>query len=513
MTQRTSHYILADGVTPAAVGVSLKSQFELEADPAHAVDRSYFDTFDGLVRQAGMSLLWEDGRLLLVNRDDDQLALLDWPQRPGVVRAADLPAGRMRDRLGPIIQVRAATSLVRVRVRRQQLRVLDSERKTVARLVVEEPSIAGGDGERLRLAARLAVIGVRGYDKARSRVQRVVDDELDLSAASEPLADEAVTRAGGTPGGTSSKLDVALEPGQRADSAAVTILTQLTAAIEANLPGTLADVDSEFLHDLRVAVRRTRSLQRELKVVFPPAELTRWRSEFRWLQEVTGPSRDLDVYLLEFDDFADSLPDGQRHDLEPVRTLLVERRARERRRMVRALRSPRTEALLGGWKEFVEGLAERPEDRAAAAWPISDVAARRIATVYRKMLRMGEAIDTDSPPAALHDLRKRGKELRYLLEFFARLFPAATVGPMVKTLKSLQDTLGRFQDREVQAAMLRSLGEEIAAQDNGAATLMAMGILVQRIESQQADARAEFAKRFAPFAAKRRRLAVEETFA
>jgi hypothetical protein len=126
------------------------------------------------------------------------------------------------------------------------------------------------------------------------RVQRVVDDELDLSAASEPLADEAVTRAGGTPGGTSSKLDVALEPGQRADSAAVTILTQLTAVIEANLPGTLADVDSEFLHDLRVAVRRTRSLQRELKAVFPPAELTRWRSEFRWLQEVTGPSRDLD---------------------------------------------------------------------------------------------------------------------------------------------------------------------------------------------------------------------------
>ena len=64
---------------------------------------------------------------------------------------------------------------------------------------------------------------------------------------------------------------------------------------------------------------------------------------------------------------------------------------------------------------------------------------------------MGAAIDDASPPEALHDLRKKGKELRYLLEFFAGLYPAEVVKPMVKTLKALQDTLGRFQDREVQA--------------------------------------------------------------
>ena len=287
----------------------------------------------------------------------------------------------------------------------------------------------------------------------------------------------------------------------------------LTWAIEANLPGTLADVDSEFLHDLRVAVRRTRSLQRELKAVFPPDELARFRVEFRWLQGVTGPSRDLDVYLLEFDDFAGSLPEAQRRNLEPLRALLTQRRIRERRRMVLALRSQRAQALLVEWKQFVEVLTELPaEDRPDAARPVAEVAARRISHVYRQMLKMGGAIDEQSPPVALHELRKKGKELRYLLEFFARLFPAATVGPMVKTLKSLQDTLGRFQDREVQTGMLRSLGDEIAAQENGAAALMAMGVLVERLERQQADARAEFAERFAPFAAKRRRAAVKETF-
>jgi CHAD domain-containing protein len=84
---------------------------------------------------------------------------------------------------------------------------------------------------------------------------------------------------------------------------------------------------------------------------------------------------------------------------------------------------------------------------------------------------------------------------------------------MIKTLKSLQDTLGRFQDREIQAEMLCSLGDEIATQQHGAVALMAMGVLVERLEGQQAEARAEFAQRFAPFAARRRRAAVKATFA
>ena len=65
---------------------------------------------------------------------------------------------------------------------------------------------------------------------------------------------------------------------------------------------------------------------------------------------------------------------------------------------------------------------------------------------------------------------------------------------MVATLKGLQDVLGRFQDREVQAELLRSLGDEIAALEGGAAALMAMGVLVQRLAEEQAQARAQFAE-------------------
>ena len=83
---------------------------------------------------------------------------------------------------------------------------------------------------------------------------------------------------------------------------------------------------------------------------------------------------------------------------------------------------------------------------------------------------------------------------------------------MVSTLKGLQDVLGRFQDREVQADLLRSLGDEVAALEGGAAALMAMGVLVQRLVAEQEEARSEFAESFAVFAGKSQRKLVQQTF-
>ena len=125
---------------------------------------------------------------------------------------------------------------------------------------------------------------------------------------------------------------------------------------------------------------------------------------------------------------------------------------------------------------------------------------------------MGGRIDDGSPAEALHELRKKGKELRYLLEFFASLYPADVIKPMVASLKGLQDVLGRFQDREVQADRLRSLGDEVAMVEGGAPALMAMGVLVQQLAADQAAARAEFTESFAAFAAEEQRALVKRTF-
>ena len=126
---------------------------------------------------------------------------------------------------------------------------------------------------------------------------------------------------------------------------------------------------------------------------------------------------------------------------------------------------------------------------------------------------MGFAIDSSSPAEAYHELRKKGKELRYMLELFGSpLYPAEVVKPMIKALKSLQDVLGRHQDREVQVAMLRSLRDEVSALPGGPAALMAMGVLVDRLLADEQAARDEFAERFAVFASESERRTVQETF-
>ena len=514
MDARCTALLLPDGLSASGTADRLAALVPVVTQRAHAIERTFWDTFDGRLQRAGVALAEVGGRLVLIDATTyAERASAQHPKRARALLAEQIPEGALRDALAPIVEMRALTPIARVRSRQLPINVLDELGKIVVRLRAEEPTALPGGDEKLALRPRLHVAGVRGYDADYDRVLTILRGDVGLVEASRPVLDDALTALGTPVGGTSSKLRIELDPSERADAAAVTILRRLAAVIADNTPGTLAGVDSEFLHDLRVAVRRSRALQRELRGVFAPEPLRAFRDGFRELQVLTGPTRDLDVQLLEFGELAAGLGEAAAADVAPLRQLLEQRLAVERRTMVAGLRSDRTRALLENWQEFLGGLVAAPEDdRPDAARPVTDVAAERISTVYTRMVKMGNAIDDDSPHEALHDLRKKGKELRYLLEFFASLYPPEVVKPMVATLKALQDVLGRFQDREVQADLLRALGADIAAMEGGAAALMAMGVLVERLTEQQARARAQFDASFAQFAAKPQRRIVKAAF-
>ena len=312
----------------------------------------------------------------------------------------------------------------------------------------------------------------------------------------------------------SAKVEVPLAPDQRADAAAVAVLDALLTIIHQDLPGTISGEDPEHLHQLRVAVRRSRTVQRQLKRVFAPSELPGFRTEFRWLQQVTGDARDLDVYVADLSSLRDMLPAAMRGDLAPLTPVLMHSRLAARAEMARALVSTRAEDLLEDWERLLETLVEHPVDeRPQAARPIGEVAGARIRKVYKRIVAMGGAIDSSSPAEDYHELRKKAKELRYLLDLFGMpLFGADAVGPLVDELKRLQDLLGRHQDREVQAAMLRSVADEVAGLRGGPRACLAMGVLVDRLQRDEQAARDEFTEAFAGFSAKRRRKMVARTF-
>jgi len=510
-----SDLLLPDQMTLRGAEEALGGALPIEDGPQGEHLRNYYDTFDGLLHAAGLSLVHEDCMLSLIERDTGLArASLTTPPPPMPLFAAGLEDGPLRDVLRDLTDVRALLPLVQIHTRERRMSVLDGERKTVVRLALEATALSAAAGVASPLRPRLRISAVRGYDEERRSVQATLEQDLGFKPADEPLVDEAVRVAGGLPGGFPAKIQIPLRGEQRADSGAAAVLRALLGVIEANLEGTIEDLDSEFLHDLRVSVRRSRAVQRELRGVFPPAGLEKFRVEFRWLQQATGDARDLDVHVLEFDAMRALVPESMRDDLEPLLGVLSARRTHAHYRLVGDLRSERTSRLLSGWRVFLDGLTDADEsDRPDAARPIAEVAGERIRKVYRQMVRMGEAIDESSPAEQYHELRKKGKELRYLLELFGvSLFDAEVVKPMVRTLKGLQDVLGRHQDREVQVALLRSLAPEVAKAERGEEALMALGALIARLAEDEQAARDEFAGQFAEFAAKEQRRQVKETF-
>ena len=390
----------------------LTAHFHVRPGPVTRAVATFYDTFDGRLYGAGVTLRHKEGRLTLLDRDTgEELAAAE---STAAKRFFDheLPDA-VRGQLADVIEMRALLPVARLRGERRGYAILNEDAKTVARLYAEH--------------GRLTATAVKGYEAELDRVR----ETLALEEATVPLVDEAIVAEGGDPAGVSSKLSLTLDPEEPADVAAARVFARLLEVIDLNLPGTLDDIDSEFLHDLRVAVRRSRSLQRQFKALYPE-RLQHHRDEFKRLQAVTCDLRDLDVYLLDFPDLRASLPEKMRADLDPLRAVLETRRARALTATRRALRAQRTGDALADWSEFVT--AHKPSDRT-----VHDLASHRIKQVYRHMVKMGSSIDDESPAEDLHELRKVGKELRYLLEFFASLYPADVIKPFVKTLKGLQD--------------------------------------------------------------------------
>jgi CHAD domain-containing protein len=486
-------HLLPEGADLAAARALINEHADVTAGRVRAGTSTFYDTFDGRLHAEGVTLRHLGGRLTLLDRvTGEPLATAVAPARAEHRLFDHDLAEPLRARLADAIEMRALVPVARVRTREITLGVLNEDQKTVVRLNVETH-----EGLRGRVSAH----AVRGYDKDLERVNALLTDTLSLPEVTVPLVDEAVAATGKPAAGTSAKLNLELDPDAPANEAAAAVFARLLEVIDDNFGGTLEDVDSEFLHDLRVAVRRTRSLQRQFKAIYPDKELARFREEFKRIQGVTGDLRDLDVYLLDFAALKAALPAQMQPDLDPLKGLLETRRAKALTSTRRALKAQRTSLALAQWGEFTRTAPKA--DRS-----VKSLASHRIRAVYRQMVKMGNAIDDDSPAEDLHELRKVGKELRYLLEFFASLYPPEVGKPFVKTLKGLQDQLGRFQDHEVQATALRTMAPDV----KDPMTLMAMGVLVDRFIKDEALARTEFAERFDAFASDEQRALVKEHF-
>jgi CHAD domain-containing protein len=217
------------------------------------------------------------------------------------------------------------------------------------------------------------------------------------------------------------------------------------------------------------------------------------------------------VYLLDFGAMAAGLAAASPAELRPFHEQLARRRAAAQRQLARGLRSARFSRLTGEWRDALGSAAGGGRARPSAV----QLAGRRIRRAHRRVLADGAAITATSAPESMHELRKRCKDLRYLLEIFGSLYDPSQHWQAVRELKALQNCLGEFQDTEVQRAEIRAFAAQMMADRTGpAATLLAMGEVAAGLAVRQQRARGQFAGIFADFASpasQQRILAMTET--
>ncbi len=114
----------------------------------------------------------------------------------------------------------------------------------------------------------------------------------------------------------------------------------------------------------------------------------------------------------------------------------------------------------------------------------------------------------------LHVLRIECKKLRYLMEFFASLFPRKKINALIGQLKNLQDNLGDFNDLCVQQEYLLNVVTELpASQHQVKKTLVAIGSLIETLEHEKKSVKDAFARTFTAFAAPANQELFQELFA
>ncbi|MGB5833879.1 MAG: CHAD domain-containing protein, partial [Thiohalocapsa sp.] len=428
MIPAVSDFLLPPGIDQAAILSTIRTNLHCEAEPVSESLCRYLDNFDWSLYRAGAALeertagarreiIWRD-----LAKGGAAVASQAVDAEPGFIDA--MPQGPVRDLLAPLLGIRRLLPVAEIRRREQILRVLNDDDKTVTRIVLEENRvIETGQAALAQLSLRLRLQPVRGYVRDFEDTEQRLQRCLDLAPAQTPVFLEALASLGHRPGTYSSKLSYRLDPGQRADAATKEILIGLFDTLEANVDGAIRNLDSEFLHDLRVATRRTRSVLSEIKAVFPQPIVDDFKARFAWLQQVTGPVRDLDVYLLDFPNLRGCLPPPMRDHLDPLRDWLDSHYHEEQSKLADALKSDRFRNLQRDWRAFLGAPvpASPPADSENAGRLVKSVADERIRGMFKRVCREGRAINDASPAEELHDLRKICKKLRYLMEFFQSL--------------------------------------------------------------------------------------------
>ena len=219
-------------------------------------------------------------------------------------------------------------------------------------------------------------------------------------------------------------------------------LRELDASLAAAIPRVVKSSDDEAIHDLRVAIRRLRTMLKMARPLFGRWHADVVRRAFADVMKATGDLRDEEVLEETLDGLSE----------DPAFKAWVHSRSARERKLRRAVIARIERGELDRARLMLKALLVFPFDP-ARSMDLSKFA-RRTVERARRTVEKGRDVSADDM-LGLHELRISYKELRYSIELLADALPL-DARAMLEPAVVFQKRLGEIHDVDVAADVLRS---------------------------------------------------------
>jgi triphosphatase len=280
----------------------------------------------------------------------------------------------------------------------------------------------------------------------------------------------------------------ALSKKQNISSALQSMIGACLVQVESNVPGALLKVDEEYLHQVRVGLRRLRVVLAIAQHFHADAELTALREQVSKLCVELGRSRDWDVFVTQtLAPVCTRLPEHA--GLREVLSVSERARKKQHAGMEGSLASQDFQRMLLRFGAWMHG-----DQWDESETTLEQFAVQVLENRSKQVSKRGKAL-VGEDATQLHLLRIACKKLRYSTEMFGSLFAAAKTKDYMAALAELQDIMGILNDIAVAHRLLDEL-------DN-AARHETLALIRGWMEHDYAERVAEFGKAWKRFSAQR----------
>ena len=475
-------FVIPDELSTAELLVRLREEFSVRAQGEAVIHRVFYDTFDWRLYKNGSVLeMQEDGRGCKIYwragkraKSRIQLGLKKVPQL-----ASELPDGDLRQQLQSVISVRELTTRIKVRINRLSYTVLDKRDKVVVRIYIDKywykPSRLRADK---LLAKRLTVKPVKGYLKKFQKVATFLKASK-LYPTQDNVMKLALAAKGETAGEYNTGVNLRFDPDKPAVEICNAILLRLIEIMQQNTSGCIEGRDTEFLHDYRDAIQKSRYALKLLKEHKLTIVDTRYNDLFSRLDELTGPLRHLDVLLLQLVDYQQETNDDEQQPLQTLREHLQLSRTQMQQRLVDEIKSSSFREDIKQWQDYLSS-----SDDNADTDTTTEVACKLVDElaweIFQNSKKQGRAFVKNHKDETLGELKQSLDELSYLMEFFRSFYSALKIRELIQLVCVLKESLDMLSELAKQEGIIRQCIQQSTDDTLVHACEQTLGILQQQ---------------------------------